>query len=43
MTFLPSLAPPSGSASETNNKCQIKFELLQLKVAFDRRRHLLLD
>jgi hypothetical protein len=25
-------APPSGSASETNNECQIKFELLQMSI-----------
>ena len=27
-------APPPGSVSETNNKCQIKFKLLQLIVGF---------
>jgi hypothetical protein len=29
--------PPSGSLSETNNDCQVKFELIQIIVALARK------
>ena len=35
--------PPSGSVSETNNDCQVKFELIQLMEARDERRLLRLQ